>query len=238
MNYEIDEDIEVINKDYNGDDPSYRHPSYGMISIHRTLGGTEEPLFGSEVGSSTKMRIELKQAEITQHLGRNWFYSYESICRVEMSPVQFAELITCPNTEGMPCTINYVRDCGLIKYKGIGTQTQYVESQLETEVSTLKNKVSTINSEVKGIIGKSGTLKKADKEKILSLVSSLVSILNSGIPFYEESLKESVDKLKSEARTEMDAYITHAIHKAGIEAINEKGGLSSNTKLLNRAGEN
>ena len=113
-----DEEIKIKPASH-GDGLTYSHESYGMISISRQTGGRELPLFGSEIGSNNTMSIKIEKADVTQNLGTNWYYGHELVCEVLMSPVQYAEMISNPNTPGIPCTIKYSQQHGQIKYRGI-----------------------------------------------------------------------------------------------------------------------
>ena len=214
-------DEEVKKEVEDNGDVSYKHPSYGMIRVSRQSGGDGEPLFGSEVGSSSRMSISISEGVVTQHLGRNWYQDRKTITEVVMSPIQYAEMITNPNTQGMPCTIKYTRELGPIKYNSINTQTQYVESKIEEKVTNLKKETSTIQRDVKEILSQKGTLKKADKDSIQRLVRKLTDSVTDALPYYEECLKESIDRMKAEARTEIDGYLTHAITQTGLKALQD-----------------
>lgn len=226
---DYDTDVNVTTKKEEGGpwdgDFTYSHPSYGLISVHRQQGGTVEPLFGSEVASNTKVAITIKRAKVTQRLGKNWYFERDLICKVLMSPVQYAEMISNPNTQGAPCTIDYTQDDGAIKYKPIDTQISYVESKIETEVSQLKTNVKQIQKDIEVILNQPGTLKKKDKQDIVGLVNKLTNKIRDSLPYYEKQLQESIVKLKSEAKTEIDAYVQHAISKAGVIALNNPEAL-------------
>lgn len=197
----------------------YTHPSYGMISVSRQSGGDEEPLFGSEVGSSTRMSITISKASVIQDLGQNWYSDNQVITEIIMSPIQYAEMISNPNTQGMPCTIKYTQELGSIKYRGVDTQTQYVESKLETEVSNLKKVTNGLGGKVDAILSQKGIIRKSDREAISSLVSELTRFMSDKLPFYEKCLGEQIDRMKAEARTEIDGYMTHTIMKTGLRAL-------------------
>ena len=220
MKYDVDEEIQAEKQTGPRDGCSYQHPSYGMIQVNRYQGGNEEPMFGASVASSGGMRIMISSAEVCQDLGRNWYHSLNEICEVRMSPVQFAELITNPNTEGMPCTVEYVRDVGHIRYRPIDTVTEYIESKIEKEVSELKRKTVDLTDKVTNILGQKGPLKRDEKAEIATLVQQLSRLITSDLPFYEEQLSKSIDRQKMEARAEIEAHIAQAIHKVGLDTLN------------------
>lgn len=203
------------------DDYKYSHPSYGMISVSRYTGGGGDPMFGSEVESNGGIRIAIHEANVEQSLGRNWYHSNKLITEIRMTPVQYAEMISNPNTQGVPCTVAFTQDLGHIEYKGINTVTEHVESKIDSKVTELKSRISTIDKQVSDILTQKGTLKKADKDQIRSLVSKMVVDLCSNMEFYEKSLKESIDRTKMEAKTEIESYLTNAIARIGAKALED-----------------
>lgn len=197
----------------------YIHPSYGMVRVARQSGGNSTPLFGAEIESNSQICIEISTADVTQNLGTNWYHSVDTICEVIMSPVQYAELISNPNTQGMPCTVKYTESKGTIVYKGIETKTQYVENRLEERVSKLKEGITNIHGLAKTILDKKTPLNKSEKGEVLGLISKLVTEFNSNLPFYEKCFKENLNKQKSEAKVEVESYLAHAINQAGLKAL-------------------
>lgn len=199
----------------------YTHPSFGMISVIRQTGGST-PLFGSEISSSTTMNIQISECEVRQDLGRNWYYDRKIITEVQMTPVQYSEMITNPNTSGIPCTIKYTQEHGHINYKPIDTVAQYVESKVEQELNATKEVNKKSIAAIKELLNKKGTITKSDRESILNLASAMSRNIDSNIPFLKDSYKKSIEKQKLEAKAEIHAYITHVIASAGVKALNDK----------------
>ena len=213
-----DEEIQCTDSTL-GDGKKYTHPSYGMVRIARQSGGSSTPLFGAEIESNSQICIEISEGDVTQNLGRNWYHAKNTICEVIMSPVQYAELISNPNTQGMPCTIKYTESKGTIVYKGIETQTHYVENRLEERVCKLKEDIENVHGLAKTILDKKTPLNKSEKGEVLGLISKLVTEFNSNLPFYEECFKENLNKQKSEAKVEVESYLAHAINQVGLKAL-------------------
>jgi hypothetical protein len=87
-----------------------KHPSFGMVSFSRCYG-TNRRLFQSHVKNMTTVRLRIKQASVKHSLHQDHTYGEESLIEVELSPAQFAELLTSMNVgDGVPCTINYVNE--------------------------------------------------------------------------------------------------------------------------------
>ena len=214
----VDEDVKVRSKEYGSGGLIYSHPSYGMIRVSRFTGGKCE-FFGSEITNNGGVSITIEEAEVTQSLGKNWYYGNKVVTQVDMSPVQYAEMISNPNTQGMPCTIKYRQDKGYIQYKGIDTQTEYIETEISEKVKKLEDDVDTLVKRQAAILSQKGTLKKADKEELLRIAQKLQGTLKSGLPFYLDSLKEAVEYTKVEAKADMESYAASMIHRTGLEVL-------------------
>ena len=194
----------------------YSHPSYGMIQVMRTTG-CERGLFGQTLPSQSTMNINVSNASVKQDLGKNWYHEHRTIISVEMSAIQYAEMISSPNTQGVPCTIRHTESLGSIEYSPLETEVAYTESALEGSISSLKNRAQKMEAEIQQIL--KGQLKKADKEELSTKIMKLCQDIVSNIPFYERQMQKSVNRMKAEAKTDIDAMLLHAVTEAGYEAI-------------------
>ena len=78
------------------------HESYGLVGVSR-ISGSDRNLFGSSIRHKNTMMLRVKRANKERHLNRDWYHANETIVEVEMSPVQYAEMISSPNVgEGIP----------------------------------------------------------------------------------------------------------------------------------------
>ena len=216
-----DEEITVVDKKDHHRGVAYSHPCFGMIHINR-INGCASKLFGSEIEVSNTMRISVEETEVTQDLGRNWYFGHKRIIEVELSPNQYAELISNPNTQGSPCTVRYRADKGQIVPRHIDTVTKYVESEIEKDLSGFSERSSNDLKDINEILGRKGALKVSDRNDISRMINKLVQDLNSNLPFYRDSVLESIDKAKIEAKTEVDSFVAHAIQSAGVAALNDE----------------
>lgn len=214
-----EEEIKLEESTSHRDGNTYSHPSYGMVSVCRTTSSHDRALFGSEVKTNNTMVLRVEKARVTQDLGRNWYYGSNIITEVEMTPVQYAELISNPNTQGVPCTIKTTQELGRIEYKGIETVTQHVESVIDTQLEDMKKDLSELNKKVRELTSKKGALNKSDREEINQTVSNVAGVILSSLPFYEEQLNKSINQAKMEAKTEVESYMQNAINRVGLKAL-------------------
>lgn len=209
----------------------YTHPSYGMVTILRTQGSTD--LFGEDINANAYITLRVSQATVSQDLGRNWYHDNEVVTEVRMSQIQFAELMTGVNSQGVPCTISIDQKHGKIEYAAPESKLHYVESKVEETFSDLERQVKELHDTVKALLD--GTVKKADKEAILSGIASVSNKLGSSLPFYKEKFGTALNELKSSAKADVQATLLHEVTKAGYKAIETSEGVFQLESLKQRA---
>jgi len=212
-------EFEIKTKEGNMEGLNHEHPSFGMVSVSQMQGGVR--LFGSEVSVSSFIKLSISHANVTQDLGSNWYSTSESITEVWMTPVQYAEMISSPNTQGVPCTIRHTQKLGTIVQAHIDTVTEFSQSELEKKASDIKQQARNIKIKVDEILSKKGAFKKSDKESIAALIHELSQGVASNFGFYEKCVHENIERAKMEAKSEIEHHITHAISKAGVAALQD-----------------
>lgn len=221
----VDEKVKVREADRREGDSVYSHPSYGMIKVVRGTGRGMQ-LFGAKTPSDAVISITISEAQETQTLGQNWYYAYKDLTKVELTPVQYAELITNPNTEGVPCTIKYTHDKGTIKYKPHATEIEYLEVKIQTELDELKVNLSKKKSRVKEILSQKGALKKADKDELMSLMINIDTDMQSNIPFYKKCMEESVERMVVEAKCDVESMTMNVQNRLGKHLLEHPEALN------------
>ena len=204
----------------------YKHPSYGMIHLSRqTCSGEGTPLFGAKHPSTNMISLTIEKAQNTQDLGKNWYYGYEDVTEVLMTPVQYAELISNPNTNGVPCTIKYTSKDGNIKYRPHATEIDHLDVKIKEKLSGLSSDVKGKKERAKELLTQKGTLKKADKEELLSLILNIDRDIQDNIPWYKEQMEKSLDKMVMEANSDIESLVTHVQVKLGKKLLDNPEAL-------------
>lgn len=122
-----------------------KHPAYGMVSFSRVTHsggahGANNRLFGSSIDDHhTSIMLEIKEASVRHDLSRDWFFPDNTLIKVELSQVQFAELLTTMNAgSGIPCTIRWLRDKGYLPLlKASRLEVDKIREEFEGEVGDL-----------------------------------------------------------------------------------------------------
>lgn len=193
------------------------HPAHALLQFCR-VNGEPGPLFGSSVSCHSTIRLRIAKAATEFSLGRHSHYARDSIIEVEMSPVQFAEAITTLNAgSGVPCTVRYLLeekvpdpvsvDIPDIHKKTFNQRTRdFLESLLKQEAS------------IKEILEKK-SISKADRETVSDFIAGIRREIGSNMGFYVGQFNEAVEKMVTEAKGEIDAFLLHTVVERGLEAI-------------------
>jgi len=199
-----------------------RHESYGLMTIRRTISNKAIDLFGSSIKHNNTIKITIRNAEKERHLNRNFYFGRKQLIEVEMSPVQFSEMITCLNVgEGTPCTIRYIKDHGEIENPPEVNQREIFEEEFQNDIKEIKKFYSQDYQEIKNILNKKGNITVGDRQDINSKITSLIKIIEDNIPFVQSSFNEAMDKTIMESKGEVEAFVMNKIHSVGLNNIDK-----------------
>lgn len=195
------------------------HPSYGMISCAR-CNGRSGRLFGSSIKDHhATVRLTISEGEVHFDLSKEWYHSTDQYIEVEMSAVQFAEMLTSLNYgNGVPCTIRFVR----------GTDRIEDPPDDETEVERVHNGFEEYTQEISDRYKKltdvvAKALKRSSKktcEEVEKAVQLLHQAIVADMPFAVTQFQRATDKVVAAAKAEVEAFIQNAINKTGLHALN------------------
>ncbi len=203
---------------------SEHHESFGMLQINRTHGGRGQTrLFGSHLSyHRNTISLRIHRAYRVFHLSSEWYHHEPdaAIIEIEMSKAQFAEAITSLNAgSGVPCTIRDIEGEVMEDLPDEHVPENVIiaaefENEIEHVVERLKNKLDELDE----ILDKK-RINKADREHIRGIVSDSVRLLDDSAPFMVRSFGQSVSKVVTTAKAEVEAWITNSLVSAGMESI-------------------
>lgn len=203
---------EVMTKSDSLHGDNYNHPSYGTISFNRTQGG-ESVLFGSSIKHRNAIRLTISHAERHQASGHDHIFSRETIVEAYMSPTQFADALTGSSSGGeAPITLQFTEKDGRIK------QPAFINKRLQFEKEFF-SRAKDIYDHMQETIEKAKD-KKAPRWLVHDMEVSQ-GWLKSNIPYLAEQFAEQMDKTVTEAKAEVEAYVTDTIQRTGLEALED-----------------
>ena len=212
------------------------HPAFGSAVFTRR-SGTRGQLHGSHLSEhSNTVALRISTSVRNHHLSADWYHPSEQIIEVEFSAAQFAELLTTMNTHaGTPCTIRSLNGKMTPEIPPDEvTEAERIEEAFTADLSEQVNSMKDIEDQISTILEKK-SIGKADRHTIQNLVYQARRCLVESAPFAVQSFSEAREKVVVAAKAEIDAFMTHAIHSAGVKALadkQEEEGLESEVALL------
>lgn len=199
-----------------------RHESYAMLSISRIqYGGNGVNLFGSSIKHNQAIRLRICAGLKRRKLNRDWFYAGNQYIEIEMSPTQFAEVITSLNMgDGVPVTLRRLRGQEISECPEENKRQEF-EREFDQQMVKLKERIKELTQTTKELLNNSKPLNKGEKEHILNELQMIEQEIGNNTPFVYESFNQQMDKTVLEAKGEIEAFYTHKITSLGTEALKE-----------------
>lgn len=186
------------------------HESYGLISFNRAQS-TAAPLFGSSIKHNSLIQVEITEAKLDRHLSRDWMHPGRILLRGVMSPNQFAELITQPNSGvGTPLTLEYVNGDDKIRREPppfVDKRSEFVQEMTEHMAEVLE--------QLKDLRADAKTNKMRDK------INLIIQQVEKNTPFVEAQFNKQMDKTVVEAKAEFETFVSQRLHEMGVTALAE-----------------
>ena len=187
----------------------------GLIQINRSYGG-RNILFGSNIPHDTCMKLTISQAYISRSFNENHYYPTNKIIEIELSPSQYAEMITNLNHGvGVPCTITKFMEERI-------PNNLSLNDELETVKSEYSESVDKIMDEIRDTIYEIPDEKAMSPKKIKDLKHELANMLyrlTQEAPFMKERFDETLDKIFVEAKASIDDTINLTLANIGLDTI-------------------
>lgn len=196
------------------------HPSYGILHINRTSGGTGAiRLFGSPLAThygTIRLSISRGRWLHGNHHDRYFGMNKEHI-EIEMSAAQFADAITSLNIgSGTPCTIRYVQGERVPDPPDYPTEAEHIRDNFENSLETYAAKAATYAEKIKQLTAKMSAKTRREIEIALDVITHQ---LTSNVPFVVKQFQEATTRVTTAAKAEVEAFVTGAVRAAGLQAI-------------------
>jgi len=204
------------------DGREYKHPSMVLVGISRcNHGGKGASLFGSSIEHDTTICLTIKQASVERQLSNDWFHSTTTlpIIEIEMSPIQYAEMITNMNCgDGVPATLRQ-KDGVRFDYPTIHTKAEQFKNEIKEDITGVLSNFNTAKTRANELLNDSKPLTKVEKQELNSLINSLDRLAQDHLPFMIDQFGRQMEKTVAEAKAEVDAHVVHTIMETGIKTI-------------------
>ncbi len=183
------------------------HPAYGMIGASRVTGGAS--LAGSDFKHQHYVCVEIRHGHISRSLSNDHWHGDKSIVRVAMSEAQWATFVSSMNVVfGVPCTLEWTKEAG--RLPGIEHTTDRA-SQFKGEVHQTMQDALTKMQEA---------YDAAPTKNLKDMIGRAMTEIRSNVSFVEDQFAEHMEHTVEKAKIEVNAYVTNAVQRAGLQALN------------------
>jgi hypothetical protein len=204
------------------DSKIYSHPAYGTISVCRiSCGGGGITLFGSHIKHSNFITLRINTAKRDSNDNYDFIHADKQLIEVELSGVQFADLITSMNQgEGVPCTINR-RETDWDIPGIIDDATPITESRtaMQTQINNVMVRADDMMAKALAMLESPKPLTKKEMAALNDNIKMLRQEIHSNLPFVGKCFDEKIEKTVSHAKGEVEAFVSGTIRAAGLDAI-------------------
>lgn len=195
------------------------HPSYCTVRFSRTNSSHQKPFFGSSIKPNSYITLTISSAEIDRKLNNDWIHSGRELIQVGMTEAQFAELITTINMgSGTPATLFHDGKKKIEEPPYISKVEQHsmeFSNKMHEMSENLKNNFNKIQT----IINSDKPINKQAKAELINMYNSMITQINSNIPFYEQQFLEQMQNTVHEAKMEINQHIQQEAQRLGINTI-------------------
>lgn len=198
---------------------THEHPSYGMLSISRSMGTHATRLFGSSLKSHHgTIRLTVHPGYMQHDLNHDWYYGHtETLFEIEMSAAQFAEAITSLNSGSTPCTIRF-NNGWIDDPPDIETEVERVKNNFSKDLKDMIQVMKERRAEIEKLTSK---LPEKSRQKLKIELDVMIQQLTANAPYVLEQFDAATEKVVTSAKTEIESFAMHVLHAAGLEALAE-----------------
>lgn len=202
------------------DRTTMEHPSFVTVSFSRVTGGNKK-FFGSSVRSNSWIVLRIQKAVLHHDLGYDSIHgSMDAMIEVGLSPAQFAELLTTMNVgTGVPGTLQRYNGESIEQLNDADSETKRVREHYERVLRARNAEARAEIKAIEAVMDEKKTLTQELKGRIKGVLERLTVQSDNSMPFYIDQFQEATEKVMVQAKAEVDAFVTHAIHSTGLEAL-------------------
>lgn len=198
-----------------GADTVETHPAYGTIGASRVSSTPGAVLFGSDFRHQHYMVISIRKASLNRSLSNDYVSGGEELIEVALSEAQWATFVSTPNVGwGTACTLKHIDRRpvpGIIPNQNRIDQSRGERDERVKEgYKALDDLLATV--EASNLSGKA-------KQDLRHRVEVAKGAMGPGVEWVAQQFDEHMEKTVERAKTEVNAYATAAIMRAGLQAL-------------------
>ena len=235
-------EFQKVDREYTKDSPISdfvdRHPAFAQARLSRVHhGGTGQfRLYASPLRwHPATIMLTIVESERCHDLSRDRHCgTLRPMIEVEFSAAQFADLITNMNVGSGACCTLTAFDGKTVPSIPIDDDTEIdrIEAGFKEELHTKVMEIAGIRDDVHRVLEKR-SLNKGDRTVVKSFVDRVYNFFTSSAPFVVEQFSTATEKVKTEAKKDIDAFVHMVVENTGLKVL-EKMSDDAKGKLLTK----
>lgn len=204
------------------------HPAFSVVRASRVSGHAD--LFGSHVNHQHYISLEISPATMDRN-GYSQFIHGSAIpyIRVSMTEAQWASMIGSMNHgSGVPCTLERIADHTIKHHREVPLlppqedPATRINQQAEEMLARQAATVTDAANELLALLEK---LPKKTQDAARAQLGRITAYAKENREFQRKCLRETSENLVAEAKTEIEATLTHALHGLGLQSVQQLGAI-------------
>jgi hypothetical protein len=202
-------------------DEHFDHESFGLLSFHRIHAGTGKALYGSALKHSEIIRMTVYRSQQTRDLHENRYYPKEVLLEVDMSPQQFAEVITTLNMgHGIPVTLYRLLGKQLEECPHNDERAVFTE-EFQKKINKVTQTAQKLMERADELLSQKTPLKACERDELKNLLNLIQTELHSNMQFTSTMFQETVEKAVTSGKQEIEAFWRGIIEQLGVQKLAE-----------------
>ena len=189
------------------------HPSFAQIAASRVSGGTY--LYGSEFKHDHYVTISISKSQLRRGLSNNYYYGHDEMIEVALSEAQWATFVSSMNQgSGVCCTLQRLDRKMIPQLPEIPSMKKQFKVEADETLASATKQLKRLSEQIK----ESGLSKKKQSALLMTLEHASRGF-GSSMKFVSDQFGEHVENTLESAKIEVEAYLTSAINRAGVDAL-------------------
>ncbi|KKN65476.1 hypothetical protein LCGC14_0480800 [marine sediment metagenome] len=190
---------------------THSHPGFGSISFTKAQGGSTA-LFGSSIKHHNLIVLRISHAVQHRVNATDRVFSRGIIVEAYMSATQFANAMTAIGGGETPITLQFTEKDGMIDNLTFENKREQFEKEFQETAKGIFDRMAE-------------TIEKAKSRNVPRWLVQDMEItlgwLKANIPFLAEQFAAQMDTTVTEAKAEVEAYVSGIVQQTGLAALEE-----------------
>lgn len=199
------------------------HPAFGMVKASRVSG--QGNLFGVDWPQQHYVTLTISTAVMDRNLSRDWTHAQQQVIEIALSEVQWAQMLTGMNTEGVQCTIERLAvprgmPVGMIpSLPPHLSDAENHKAEVQAAADRAMEKTREAEAMLHTLMAGTGSITKTKLAEVLSVLRAGNREATDTLPFVADSAREAIAENVVRAKSEVSAFISHATNQLGERAV-------------------